>query len=109
MTASEAIERQVGLRIAAAREERGLSQRALAAVLGWPHGTLANYESGRRRLTLAQLAWIANAFERSPASFLIESPTVALLLEQIGSDEGLARQVAYFLSTLNDPLPEPPS
>ncbi|NTU82210.1 MAG: helix-turn-helix transcriptional regulator [Chloroflexales bacterium] len=104
----EPIDRQVGQRIAAAREERGMSQRAFAAQLGWPSGTLANYESGRRRLTLSHLAHIARTLDRSPAAFLVESPTAALLLERIGGDEELSRQVAYFISTLDDPLPEPP-
>jgi len=102
------IDRQVGQRIAAAREAQGMSQRAFAAVLGWPSGTLANYESGRRRLTLAHLAHIAHTLERSPASFLTASPTVALLLERIGGDEALARQVVVFLATLDDPPPQQP-
>lgn len=104
----ESIDHEVGQRIAAAREERGLTQRAFAAQLGWPHGTLANYESGRRRLTLAQLTHIARTLGRSPASFLINSPAVALVLERIHADEEVTRQVAYFLSTLDDPLPEAP-
>lgn len=108
MAQAEPIDREVGQRIAAAREERGLTQRSFAAQLGWPHGTLANYESGRRRLTLAQLAHIARTLGRSPASFLVDSPTAALLLDRISSDEELSRQVAYFLTTLEDPLPEPP-
>lgn len=108
MVTAAPIDQQVGQRIAAAREERGLTQRGLAALLGWPHGTLANYEKGRRRLTLAQLAHIARALGRSPASFLVDSPTAAVLLERIGGDEELSQQVAYFLSTLDDALPEPP-
>lgn len=108
MTAAPPIDHLVGRRIAAAREAHGLTQRALAAALGWPHGTLANYERGRRRLTLAQLAHIARALGRSPASFLVESPTAALLLDRLGADEALSQQVAYFLATLDDPLPEPP-
>ena len=59
-------------------------------------------------LTLAQLAHIAHALGRSPASFLVDSPTAALLLDRLGGDEELSRQVAYFLATLDDPLPEPP-
>ncbi len=108
MAQVEPIDRTVGQRIAAAREESGLTQRAFAARLGWPHGTLANYESGRRRLTLALLAHIARTLGRSPASFLVDSPTAAQLLDRIGGDEELSRQVAYFLATLDDPLPEPP-
>lgn len=108
MSQIESIDREVGQRIAAAREERGLTQRAFATQLGWPNGTLANYESGRRRLTLTQLTHIARALGRSPASFLVESPAVALVLDRIHSDEEVTRQVAYFLSTLDDPLPEAP-
>lgn len=108
MALGATIDRTVGQRIAAAREQQALSQRAFAAKLGWPYGTLANYESGRRRLTLAQLTHIAHMLGRSPASFLVDSPTAALLIDRIGGDEEVSRQVAYFLATLNDPLPEPP-
>lgn len=108
MAAADPIDRTVGLRIAAAREMQGMSQRAFAARLGWPHGTLANYESGRRRLTLSQLAHIAQALGRSPAAFLVASPTAALLIDRISADEELSRQVAYFLDTLDDAIPEPP-
>ncbi|NNJ13293.1 helix-turn-helix transcriptional regulator [Chloroflexales bacterium ZM16-3] len=108
MAAVEPIDRTVGQRIAAAREEHEMSQRAFAVKLGWPYSTLANYESGRRRLTLVQLAHIARVLGRSPASFLVESPTAALLIDRIGTDEEVLRQVAYFLDTLDDPLPEPP-
>jgi len=38
----------------------------------------------------------------------VDSPTAAQLLDRIGGDEELSRQVAYFLATLDDPLPEPP-
>jgi len=108
MAVVEPIDRTVGHRIAVAREGYGMSQRSFAAKLGWPHSTLANYESGRRRLTLAHLAHIAHVLDRSPASFLVESPTAALLLNRIGSNEDLSRRVAYFLDSLDDPTPNPP-
>lgn len=101
------IDQQVGQRVALAREARHLSQRAFAALLGWPHGTLANYENGRRPLTIAHLCHIAHILECSPASFLVASSTAALVCDRIANDEMLAHQVAYFLNALDDPLPEP--
>lgn len=98
---AENVEQQVGRRIALARETLGLSQRAFAVKLGWPAGTLANYESGRRRLTIAQLAHIAAVLGRSPASFLVAAPTAALLLEWLGDDEPRARQAASFLASVD--------
>lgn len=108
MTQGTSIDRTVGQRIATAREESGFTQRGLAARLGWPHGTLANYESGRRRLPLAHLAHIAHTLGRSPASFLVDAHETALVIDRMDGDAELVRQVAYFLTTLDEPLPDAP-
>lgn len=102
----ESVEQQVGRRIALARETLGLSQRAFAVWLGWPAGTLANYESGRRRLTIVQLAHIAATLGRSPASFLVAAPSAALLLERLGDDEPRARRAAALLASLDQQIAE---
>jgi transcriptional regulator with XRE-family HTH domain len=62
-----------GIRIQQAREERGITQRELAARLGCTHAALSNYELGKRRLYLANLERIAGALVK-PLSCFMEPP-----------------------------------
>jgi transcriptional regulator with XRE-family HTH domain len=108
MVAAAPIETTVGRRIAEARQAAGLTVRDLATQLGWPHTTLANYEIGRRPLTLARLAVIARALHRVPASFLVDSYEAATIVEAIADDVERCVQVRLVLDALAEPLPEPP-
>src|SRR5512132_464923 len=72
-----AIDAQIGQRLRAARTAAQLTLRQLAARLGWPYTTLANYEEGRRPLRVAQLSAIAAALGQSPAAFLVDLPVAA--------------------------------
>lgn len=101
--------RAVGRRLAAARQAAGLSIRDLADRLGWPHTTLGNYESGRRALPVVRLIDIANALGRSPAALLLDLPEAAAVVDQIADDVERCLQVAYFLETLAQPLPDDPA
>lgn len=53
--------KEIGYRIAIAREEAGLNQKELAERLGLSQATLSNYEKGKRRVYLPQLQKIADA------------------------------------------------
>lgn len=108
MATPPAIDVAVGRRIASARHQAGLTVRDLAAQLDWPFTTLANYESGRRPLTLARLAAIAAALRRTPASFLVESTEAAAIIEAISADEETCIQLRLVLEHLIEPLPGPP-
>ena len=77
------IDAQLGQRLRAARTAAQLTLRQLAARLGWPYTTLANYEEGRRPLRTAQLIAIAAALGRSPAAFLVDLPEAAAVIERI--------------------------
>lgn len=51
--------KEIGRKIQAAREERGLTQVDLAQALGITQAALSNYELGKRRLYLHQIEQIA--------------------------------------------------
>jgi transcriptional regulator with XRE-family HTH domain len=91
----------VGRRIAAARRAAGLSQRELAAHLGWPRDTLINYEYGRRAIDVDRLVLIAGALDCHPATLLLDADDVlAAVIERVRADAELVQQVAFFLDTL---------
>ena len=60
----------VGKMIAQVRKERGMSQTALAGILGVTTQTVTNYESGRRKPDLEMLEAISDALDR-PVEFFI--------------------------------------
>src|SRR6266508_2802384 len=90
------IDAQLGQRLRAAR-----TAGQLAARLGWPYTTLANYEEGRRPLRTAQLVAIAAALGRSPAAFLVDLPEAAAVIERIDGDLDRCLQVAFILDSLD--------
>src|SRR5437773_2369390 len=100
---------QIGKRLAAARQAAGLSIRQLADKLGWPHTTLGNYESGRRTLPIPRLCDIAAVLGRTPAALLLDPPEAARIVEQIAGNLERCMQIAYFLDTLDQPLPDDPA
>ncbi len=59
-TANEA---ELGARIAALREQRGWSQRALAKVLGLNQSVLSRIEAGKRRVSATELEQVAAALD----------------------------------------------
>ena len=102
---AETIDVQVGRRLAAARQAAGLTVRQLAARLGWPYATLANYERGRRPLRVAQLVALAAALGQSPAAFLVDSPEAAAIVNRIDGDLERCVQVAFVLDSLDHEAP----
>ena len=101
MLDARAIDIQIGRRLAVARKAAGLTVRDLAARLGWPYTTLANYEEGRRPLRVAQLVAIAAALGQSPAAFLVDSPEAAAVVNRIDGDLDRCVQLAFILDSLD--------
>jgi transcriptional regulator with XRE-family HTH domain len=99
-------DREIGRLLAQARKAAGLTLRQLAARLGWPYTTLANYEEGRRPLRVAQLSAIAAALGQSPAAFLVALPEAAAVINRIDGDLERCLQVAFILESLDSALPE---
>jgi transcriptional regulator with XRE-family HTH domain len=56
-------DREIGARIAALREQRGWSQRALAKVLGMNQSVLSRIEAGKRRVSATELDELAAALD----------------------------------------------
>jgi transcriptional regulator with XRE-family HTH domain len=96
----------VGQRIARLRQRAGMSSRELAERLGWPRDTLVNYELGRRAITIERLMQIADALTVPPAALLVEDDRLAALLPRLATNPTLVAQVDFFLTTLDDELPE---
>lgn len=60
----------VGERIRAARQGAGLSQTALAHLIGFNRASVANLEAGRQRIGLHLFVLIAQALQVDPAALL---------------------------------------
>jgi transcriptional regulator with XRE-family HTH domain len=100
--------RQVGRRIADLRQRAGLSQRELAARLGWTRDIVAHYEVGRRELGLERLAAIADALNVSPATLLARDDLAPILLT-LDTRPELLGEVRFFLTSLERGGDPPPS
>jgi len=64
--------KKLGKRIQHAREEAGLSQEQLAAMLGCSQPTLSNYEKGKSRIYLTQLQKVSEILNH-PAQYFLEA------------------------------------
>lgn len=98
----------VGARIAQERQAQHLSLRDLARRLGWSYATLANYETGRRALSIDRLIQIAQALGCAPAALVIDEPQVATIVTYLHAYPEQVAAVAYFLTTFDEEpvLPE---
>lgn len=57
----------------AAREEAGLSQRDLAALLDVPHSVVAKIESGERRIDPIEMCWFLDACDADASAVFDEA------------------------------------
>ena len=101
---AQEIYRGVGERVAAARKQRGWTQRELSEATGGrlSRSAIANIESGRQRVAVHHLFELAEAFKETPAEFLpgplelheSAAPAAEQLKERImrRSDAGLLGQ-----------------
>ena len=63
----QSLQKQVGARLKALREERGLSQEALAGICNLHRTYIGLIERGERSLSIPTIELIARALEVSPA------------------------------------------
>jgi transcriptional regulator with XRE-family HTH domain len=68
---------QLGLRMRAMREKRGLTQEAVAEALRLPRTAVTNIEAGARAVSTLELTKLADLYGCPPASFLEESASVS--------------------------------
>jgi Zn-dependent peptidase ImmA (M78 family)/transcriptional regulator with XRE-family HTH domain len=68
---------QLGSRLRAARERRGLSQQAVADALKLPRTAVTNMETGNRTVSTLELARLADLYAQPAAFFLGAEPTEA--------------------------------
>jgi transcriptional regulator with XRE-family HTH domain len=54
--------------IAATRRDKDITQEVFATRMGWSHDTVANLESGRRKIEVGDLAMAAIALDEKPAT-----------------------------------------
>ena len=64
--------KEIGRKIQAAREEKGMTQVDLAQALGITQAALSNYELGKRRLYLHQIEGIARILNKRLDFFITE-------------------------------------
>lgn len=103
---SESLNKTVGRTIATLRARAGLSAPRVAQAMNWPAATLANFEVGRRPLTLDRLAAIAAVLDQHPAA-LLAGEERAPLIHRLLTDDALYQQVQMILNDL-DTLSLPP-
>ncbi len=80
----------IGVRIAAARRERGMSQAALAAATGVSRSAVAQWETDRAGQVTGNLARIASALD-VPVEFLLDGPAARGPDGLIGDELALLR------------------
>ena len=61
---------QLGRRLRAARDRRGLSQQAVADELGLPRTAITNIETGARAVSTLEITKLADLYGQTPAYFL---------------------------------------
>ena len=61
---------QLGNRLRAARDRRGLSQQAVADALGLPRTAITNMETGARAVSTLEMTKLADLYGQTPAYFL---------------------------------------
>lgn len=61
---------QVASRLKQAREQKGLSQKALADMCGWVQSRIGNYESGSRNIGIDDAIKLAKALKIQPADLI---------------------------------------
>lgn len=77
MTDPQAFYAEVGRRIRQTREERGLTQEALAELVSLTRTSITNIEKGRQKILAHTLVDLATALRVAPATLLPESNTTA--------------------------------
>ena len=71
-TAREPVNRALALKLIARRHEHSLSQRDLAAILSQPQSFVSKYETGERRLDLAEIHAICRALGISTEQLILD-------------------------------------
>ena len=64
------LEKVISVVLSASREDSDVSQQQLASKLGWSRNVVANLETGRRVMTLADFVLIARALRVEPERLL---------------------------------------
>lgn len=90
----------VGQKIKTARVNAGMSQTALAKIVGFNRSSIANLEAGRQRIALHLFVLIAEALSSGPATLL---PDIAILDGvAVSTIENLAEHLAGTPETTQD-------
>lgn len=91
-TKDESFFKEMGVRIAQARKERGITQVQLSATLSIAQQTLAHYEGGRLRLPASLLPALAQELQ-VPVEALLGQPNIAKAPAKRGPSSQLQQQV----------------
>lgn len=89
--------KEIASRLVTVREKQGISQTQLADMVGLCQQTIADYETGRRGISISKLAVIADALGVSAASLL---DTQAGYIKKTRGPESKIDQLANQVKTL---------
>lgn len=74
---------QIAMRLKKAREQRGISQKALAELCGWVQSRIGNYETGSRRIGADDAIILSRELYLTPAELMFgELPSHSPLITE---------------------------
>ena len=97
------IDKQVGVRIRAARQAAKVSQTSLAEALGITFQQVQKYENGANRVGASRLAEIAKTL-RVPVSYFFESPDGSAWVSDLLADPQVLELLCAFGTIKNEAL-----
>jgi transcriptional regulator with XRE-family HTH domain len=96
---------QLGNRLRAARERRGLSQQEVAETLNLPRTAITNIESGIREVSTMELTRLADFYHISPASLLevdIAEDASVVLMRALQQQSNISGEIAQAIEDVRD-------
>lgn len=97
------IDREIGARIRARRNELGCSQSYVADIIGITTQQMQKYESGENRVAAATLLRIAEVLRVEAGSLLPGGPARRARGERVGSDDQLGKQLLSAFARIESP------
>lgn len=96
----------LGARLRAARERRGISQQAVADILGLPRTAVTNMETGNRTVSTLELARMGEIYGQSAAFFLSDSDDsaedISVVLHRALPEMGRTPEIEHAVTRIID-------
>ena len=102
----QSLQKQVGARLKSLREQRGLSQEALAGVCNLHRTYIGLIERGKRSLSIPTIELIAQALEIPPAALFEDVEPLPASRRDLVRKEPVAQNLAANIATIRQILIE---